>query len=80
MEENEMTMQEMLREIDSHIKELESPDTSLEDSFNIYEKGMKLIKQCSDKIDRVEKKVMVLNDEGNLSEMEEAREPADDPE
>ena len=43
---------------------------SLEDSFLVYEQGMKLIKECNDKIDRVEKKVLELNAEGVLEEME----------
>lgn len=70
MEENEMTMQEMLTELDSHIQKLESEEISLEESFSIYEKGMKLIKACSDKIDYVEKKVLQLNENGTLEEME----------
>lgn len=70
MEANEMTMQEMLTELDAHIQKLESEEISLEESFSIYEKGMKLIKSCSDKIDTVEKKVLQLNDNGTLEEME----------
>ena len=31
-----------------------------EDSFKKYEEGMKLIKNCSNSIDRVEKKLIVL--------------------
>ena len=66
----ERTLQEMLKTLDEQIRALESEDISLEDSFVVYEQGMKLIKECNDKIDRVEKKVLELNEDGTLQEME----------
>ena len=48
---------------------MEERDISLEESFACYEKGMKLVKACNDKIDKVEKQIIVLSeeqgDEGN---------------
>lgn len=70
MDKKEATMQELLNLIDEHIGKLESEDISLEDSFQVYEEGMKLIKECNDKIDCVEKKVLELNANGSLQEME----------
>ena len=66
----ERTLQDMLKALDESIRQLESEDISLEDSFLVYEQGMKLIKECNEKIDRVEKKVLELNAEGTLQEME----------
>ncbi len=66
----ERTLQEMLQTLDEQIRQLESEDISLEDSFLVYEQGMKLIKECNEKIDRVEKKVLALNAEGTLQELE----------
>ncbi len=66
----ERTLQDMLQTLDEQIRQLESEDISLEDSFLVYEQGMKLIKECNEKIDRVEKKVLQLNAEGTLQEME----------
>jgi len=63
-------LQDMLKNLDDAIRQLESEDISLEDSFLVYEQGMKLIKECNEKIDRVEKKVLELNAEGTLQEME----------
>lgn len=72
MEQNkeERTLQEMLQTLDEQIRVLESEDISLEDSFIVYEQGMRLIKECNDRIDRVEKKVLELNADGTLQEME----------
>ena len=36
---------------------------SLEESFQKYEEGMKLIKHCSDTIDKVEKKLEIIEQE-----------------
>ena len=66
----ERTLQDMLQTLDDAIRQLESEDISLEDSFLVYEQGMKLIKECNEKIDRVEKKVLELNAEGTFQEME----------
>ena len=47
---------------------LEQDDLSLEDSFKIYREGMKLIQTCNDKIDKVEKEVLKLGENGELDE------------
>lgn len=65
----ELTLEEMLVLLDEHVKKLESEDISLEESFHTYEEGMKLLKECNSKIDRVEKKVMQLEDDGSLQDM-----------
>ena len=43
---------------------LEDGSSSLEDSFRYYEEGMRLVKACSGKIDRVEKQILVLDEMG----------------
>ena len=73
MEEKEMGNQEVpieerLKELDGIVEKLESRDISLEESFAMYLKGMELLKQCSSKIDRVEKKMLKINEDGELSE------------
>lgn len=65
----ELTLEEMLYSLDEHIQELESGDISLEQSFQVYEKGMRLLKECNEKIDLVEKKVLELNADGSLQEI-----------
>jgi len=48
-------------EIEKLIGEMEDPAESLEDSFEKYKKGVILIKECSEKIDRVEKELKILD-------------------
>lgn len=47
---------------------LSDRDVPLEESFAIYAEGMKLLKVCGDKLDQVEKKMLVMNEEGKLDE------------
>lgn len=64
----EITIENGLQELDKIVERLESRDISLEDSFAMYQKGMEVLKQCSRKIDMVEKKMLQMNKDGDLSE------------
>lgn len=64
----ETTIEESLKELDDIVEKLESREISLEESFTMYQKGMELLKQCSGKIDKVEKKMQKINEDGDLSE------------
>ena len=44
------------------MEKLDAPETSLEESFGFYETGMKLVRECGEKIDRVEKQIMILQE------------------
>ena len=52
-------------EIEALIAEMEDPGQSLEESFERYKKGVTLLKECSGKIDRVEKELKILEDGEN---------------
>ena len=60
---NNMTIEETFAALDALIDQLESGKGSLEDAFKNYEEGMKLVKSCSEKIDKIEKQILVLNGE-----------------
>lgn len=54
------TIEEQLEEVDEIIGQLESGEIPLEDSFKIYEKGIKLIQNINSRIEKVEKKMIEL--------------------
>lgn len=68
-ETKEFKLEEGFEKLDEMLGALESPDISLEDSFQVYEEGMKLLQQCNEIIDKVEKKVLKLNENGTLEEL-----------
>lgn len=64
----DFTIEESIKELDLIVQRLESREISLDDSFVMYQKGMELLRQCSGKIDTVEKKMLKINEDGGLSE------------
>ena len=62
----EATLEQSFARLDEILTALESRDITLEESFQIYQQGMELLKQCNQKIDRVEKKMQIINEEGEL--------------
>ncbi len=69
-EETTLTLEEHFARLEETIGRLEEEDISLEDAFAAYSEGMKLLKSCNEQIDRVEKKVLKLAEDGGLEELE----------
>ncbi|HIV34480.1 MAG TPA: exodeoxyribonuclease VII small subunit [Candidatus Blautia intestinigallinarum] len=68
IENEEMTIEEAFAQLDELTRKMENSQTSLEDSFALYQRGMELLKLCSGKIDRVEKKMLQIDEDGIISE------------
>ena len=64
----EETLEELFGRLDRIIAKLEDRDTTLEDSFAAYEQGVRYLKACNDKIDKIEKKMLVINERGGWDE------------
>lgn len=62
------SLEEAFQALDEMVVKLESNDISLEDSFHLYKEGMELLKYCNGKIDKVEKKMLQMNEDGTVSE------------
>lgn len=56
------TVEESFEELEQLLDKLEDEESSLEDSFRYFERGMELVRDCSAKIDKVEKKMIILQD------------------
>lgn len=63
------SLEEVFEQLDEIAGKLEQADISLEDSFQLYHKGMELLKLCNDKIDTVEKQMLVLDENGEQHEL-----------
>lgn len=70
MSDDKMTMEDKLAMVDEIIAKLEDNNTSLEDAFNEYSKGVKLVGECNAMIDKVEKKVQLLMSDGTTEDFE----------
>lgn len=72
MEQNKMeqgSLEENFVLLEEIIAKLEQDDISLEEAFSAYSNGMAVLKTCNEQIDRVEKKVLKLNEQGELEEL-----------
>ena len=67
-EEKEISLEEAFTRLQETIENLEKDDITLEQSFQESQKGMLLVKKCNEIIDKVEKKVLVLNEDGGTDE------------
>ena len=63
-----LTLEECFSGLEEIIEKMQDTEVSLEDSFALYEQGMKMLKNCNQKIDAVEKKMLKMNEQGELEE------------
>lgn len=63
-----MTLENAFEQLENIIEKMNDRDVSLDDSFSLYTEGTKLLKYCSEQLDTIEKKMLVLNEEGELHE------------
>ncbi len=66
----EAGLEENFERLEEIIEKLESDDIPLEEAFQAYSSGMELLKICNSQIDRVEKQVLKLTEEGELESFE----------
>lgn len=64
------SLEELFEALEKILTRMEDSSASLEDTFRDYEAGVRLLKTCNEKIDRVEKQVLALNEEGCLHEFQ----------
>ena len=67
----ELNINESFDEIEDIIDKMDKEDVSLEDSFKLYEEGMKQLKAVDAKIKSVEEKILALNENGDFEDLGE---------
>ena len=65
----EKTLEQLFSELEAVTGALEE-ESSLEKSFQLYHRGMDMLKACSDRLDRVEKQIQVLDEKGEAHELQ----------
>ena len=63
-----MELETLFTQVEEIIEKMQDNEISLEESFSLYESGMKALIKCNDKIDTVEKKMLQVSQDGELSE------------
>ncbi len=69
--EENASLEDLFDELDEILAALDDREISLEDSFALYEKGMKKVRVLNDRLDRVEKKMLVIAADGSEEPLDE---------
>ena len=64
----EQTLETVFEQLDEIVGKLEGDNVSLEESFQLYHNGVDLLKVCNEKIDTIEKKMLILDENGEQHE------------
>ena len=67
-EKKKENLEEMFKDLEELIGKMENEESTLEQTFDLYNNGMELLKKCNLSIDEVEKKVLVLDENGETDE------------
>lgn len=72
MEKDSLSFEEAICELETIVKKLENGDLSLDESIEAFQKGIKLSKYCSKRLDEIERKITILieGEDGKLEEKE----------
>lgn len=84
MAEKKQTFETSLKELEKIVRRLEEGDSSLEDSLKLFEDGVKLSRECQERLNQAERRIEVLlkDEDGNpvlqaigANDLREEREP-----
>ena len=64
----EMGLEERFAAIESILDQMEDENVTLDESFELYKKGMEQIKAANQALDQIEKAMLVMNESGELEE------------
>lgn len=62
------TLDETINELELLLGKMEDQILGLEDTFTLYNDGLKLVKYCNESIDKIEKKIAILNADQSMDE------------
>lgn len=65
----EKSFEELLNELEKIAESLEKDELTLDESIKEFEAGMKISKECNEKLEKAEKKIqMILEEDGEIKE------------
>lgn len=66
--EKNVSLEEHFKKIEEIIEQMETGDTTLDKSFELYKSGLEEIKSANSILETMEKAMLVLNEDGTLEE------------
>ena len=68
---NEITFEQALARLEQIVKSLEGGNVPLEDLIKLFDEGTNLVKLCTERLDKAEEKVKLLQMKGGILTEEE---------
>ena len=62
--ENNNTIEQNFEKLENILKEMQSEEITLDQSFELYNQGLELVKACNGQIDTIEKKIKIIEEDG----------------
>ncbi len=56
------TIEEQFSELESLLKEMDSQEVGLMESFELYNKGLVMVKELNEQLDDIEQKIEIVNE------------------
>ena len=69
--QTEASFEKKIKELETLIEKLNSGDAGLEEALGLYEKGVKLLKECHATLDAAEKKLELLTQKDGKPALQE---------
>lgn len=66
-EQKEFHIEDAFVELASIVEKLEAPEVTLEESIKLYRQGVQLLAECGGSLDQIEKEMIVLTEEGEIT-------------
>ena len=60
MSTEEKNFEELMKELEDITTQLEKENLTLDESVELFEKGMKISKECNEKLENAEKRITIL--------------------
>lgn len=60
-------IEDNFEQLEDIISKMQSDRITLEQSFELYNKGLSLVRDCNNQIDKIEKQIKII-EEGNINE------------
>ena len=67
----EMSFEAALARLEQIVKSLEDGSAPLDSSLELFEEGVKLVRSCNSKLDAARRRVTILSENGEETEMED---------
>lgn len=59
-EEDKNTIEDNFQKLEEILKQMQSENATLEDSFKLYKEGLEIVQECNRQIDKIEKKISII--------------------